>query len=94
MLKPEAVKVLPKYKLWIKYSDGVEGEVDLSHLVGKGIFSLWEDETEFQKVSIANSGEIVWNDKIDLCPDSLYMQITGKTPEQVFPKLKQESVNA
>jgi len=26
--------------------------------------------------------------EIDLCPDSLYMQLTGMRPEQVFPKLK------
>jgi len=39
MFKPIQVKVLPNYKLWVKYTDGVEGEIDLSHLVGKGVFS-------------------------------------------------------
>jgi len=33
---PIAVKPLPDYRIRIKYSDGAEGEVDFSHLAGKG----------------------------------------------------------
>ena len=43
MFKPVQVKALQGYKLWVKFSDGVEGEVNLSHLVGKGVFSKWND---------------------------------------------------
>jgi hypothetical protein len=43
MFNPIQVKALPGYKLWLKYSDGVAGEVDLSHLVRKGVFALWDD---------------------------------------------------
>jgi hypothetical protein len=80
MFKPIAVKALPGYKLWVKYSDGVEGQVDLSYLVGKGVFSLWNDENLFKKVYIGSGGEIAWSDEIDLCPDSIYMKI-GKERE-------------
>jgi len=94
MFKPIAVKALPGYKLWVKYSDGVEGQVDLSYLVGKGVFSLWNDENLFKKVYIGSGGEIAWSSEIDLCPDSIYMKISGKEPEELFAKLKQEVVNA
>ncbi len=94
MFKPVEVKALPDYKLWVKYSDGVEGEVDLSHLVGKGVFSVWNDYSVFQKVYIGSCGEIAWNDKIDICPDAVYMKVTGKTPDQLFQNLKKEVVNA
>ncbi len=94
MFKPVQVKALPNYKLWVKYSDGVEGEIDLSHLAGKGVFSLWNDYTAFEKVYIGNSGQIAWSDEIDICPDTVYMTITGKTPEQLFPNLKAELLNA
>ena len=50
MFKPIQVKALPNYKLGVKYTDGVEGEIDLSHLVGKGVFSLWNNHRAFQKV--------------------------------------------
>jgi hypothetical protein len=88
MLKVVHVQSLPGYKLRLRYADGVEGEVDLSHLVGKGVFSLWNDPTAFERVSIGQSGEVRWTDQIDLCPDALYMEITGKSPEDVFPNLR------
>lgn len=88
MFKPIEVKALPNYKLWVKYSDGIEGEVDLSHLAGKGVFALWNDYAVFEQVYIGSSGEIAWSDEVDVCPDSTYMKITGKTPEQLFPNLQ------
>lgn len=94
MFKPVKVKALGEYKIWLEYADGVKGEVDLSHLAGKGIFSLWNDYTIFENVSIGESGEIAWNDEVDLCPDALYMKITGKAPEELFPNLKIENVYA
>jgi hypothetical protein len=62
--------------------------VDLSALAGKGVFSCWNDYDFFNKVSIGSSGELVWGNDVDLCPDSLYLQITGKRPEDIFPALK------
>ena len=89
MLKPVEVKALPKYKLWVRYSDGAQGEVDLSHLAGKGVFSIWNDAKVFERVRIGESGEFVWNENVDLCPDSIYLQMTGKSAEQMFPDLRQ-----
>lgn len=94
MVQPIEVKALPDYKLWVKYSDGIEGEVDLSHLVGKGVFVLWNDYAYFEKVYIGRHREIAWSNEIELCPDSIYLAITGKTPEELFPSLKEEFVNA
>lgn len=94
MLRIVKVKTLPDYVLWLKYSDGTEGKADVSNLAGKGVFSRWKDYREFKKVTIGSSGELIWGDDLDLCPDSLYMKITGKKPEEVFPGLKKEHVNA
>ena len=88
MAKPVEVRPLENYRLWLKYSDGVEGIVDLSHLAGKGVFQLWNDYGEFQKVHIGPSGEVAWSDQVDLCPDALYLRLTGKKPEDIFPKLR------
>mgnify|MGYP001580369512 CR=1 FL=1 len=92
MPTPIEVKPLEKYQLWVKYSDGIEGVVDLSDLVGKGVFALWIDYQEFQKVHIGSSGEIAWSEEIDICPDAIYLKITGKKPEDLFPKLRELSV--
>jgi hypothetical protein len=94
MFKVEDVKPLLGYKLRLRYSDGTEGVVDLSHLAGKGVFAAWQRAGAFEAVSIGASGEIRWGDAIDLCPDALYMQLTGKSPEDVFPNLKKAGVSA
>ena len=92
MFRPVQVRALPNYKLWVRYSDGVEGEVDLGHLVGKGVFALWDDYSAFEQVYIGSDGQIAWSDMIDICPDAVYLMITGKAPEQLFPNLQTEAV--
>jgi len=89
MPTPTDIKPLEDYRLWIKYSDGVEGVVDLSDLTGQGVFALWNDYAEFQKVHVGPSGEIAWGDQVDICPDSIYLRLTGKRPEDIFPKLRE-----
>ena len=88
------VRTLPDYKLWLHYDDGVVGEVDLSRLVGKGVFELWNDYPRFEQVSIGSHGELAWGDDVDLCADALYLELTGKRPEATFPSLRTEHVDA
>ena len=88
------VEPLQDYRLDVSFVDGTRGVVDLSDLAGRGVFALWNDYAEFRKVRIGDAGELVWSDKIDLCPDSLYLKVTGKRPEEVFPALQHEPVHA
>jgi len=90
MYKITNVTVLQNYKLELEYSDGKQGIVDLSRLVGKGVFSLWNDYKAFQNVKIGSSGELLWSDQVDLCPDSLYLQITHQEPKDLFPNLRRK----
>jgi hypothetical protein len=83
MSTPTEVKPLDNYRLWVKFSDGVEGIVDLSEYAGKGVFALWSDYREFEKVHIGPGGEIAWSEQIDMCPDAIYLRITGKKPEEL-----------
>ena len=94
MLKLVEIKALAEYKLWLRYSDGVEGEVDLSHLAGEGVFKIWDDFGVFEQASVGSEGEISWPGNVDLCADALYLQVTGKQPEDLFPKLQEPSVRA
>ena len=94
MHKIANVTVLNNYKLELEYADGRRGIVDLSHLTGKGVFCLWNDYDVFRKVKIGSSGELVWNDQVDLCPDALYLKLTNQKPEDLFPSLKQRAAYA
>lgn len=94
MKKITAIKVLEDYRVWLRFEDGVEGEVDLSHLAGQGVFVAWRDYEFFRRAFVADYGALTWPGELDLCPDALWLQITGKPVEDLFPNLKTIAVHA
>lgn len=94
MPRPTQVRAGQNYRLWLRYDDGTEGEVDLSSLAGRGVFKAWQDAAVFESVKLGPYGEITWGDELDLCPDAIYMRLTGRTPAQVFPSLRKAEVDA
>lgn len=62
-------KPLPNYHVWIEFDDGLNGEVDLSDLAGKGVFSAWNSVDFFNSVYVDPQSEtLAWGDDIDLDP--------------------------
>jgi hypothetical protein len=94
VLKLIQAEPLQGYKLRLRYADGVTGVVDLSHLVGRGVFQLWNDPEAFGRVSLGTGGEVRWSEEVDLCADALYLEITGKQPDELFPNLRKVTVHA
>jgi hypothetical protein len=77
--KVVACKPLPKYHVWIRFDDGLEGDVDLNHLVGKGVFEVWESVEFFNQVRVdPKTDTLAWGEDIDLDPYVLREKITGK----------------
>ena len=87
---PDVLKVKPldNRRVWLRFSDGVEGIADLSEFSGKGVFKAWDVDEAFEDVQVGEGGGIQWAEQIDLCPDALYLKVTGKTPEELFPALR------
>ncbi len=83
-----SIQPLLDFKLRLAYDDGIEGVADLSHLTGRGIFSIWNEPGVFEQAYIGQSGQIAWSDEIDLCPDALYLKITGKTSAEFSNNFK------
>ena len=75
-------------KLFLRYDDGVAGVVDLSSLAGRGVFASWLVPGTFEKVGLSEAGAPEWPGDIDLCPDALYLELTGRMPEVLFPALR------
>ena len=94
MVRPVEVKARPRFHIWVRYDDGVEGEVDLSDLAGHGVFTAWNDRKLFEGVRLGAHGAIEWGDQLDLCPDAIYLRLTGKSPEDLFPALKRIGADA
>ena len=60
---------------------------------GKGMFKAWEDRDFFESVHIADRA-VMWGEEIDLCPDALYMRLTGVSLEEYREISKLQATNA
>ena len=67
-------RALQGFTLYLKYEDGVEGEVDLTYLASRGVFVAWNDQAVFESVTITPGG-LEWPGGIDLCADALYQKL-------------------
>ena len=75
----KSAEALPSYKLNLEFADGVKGEIDLSSIVGKGVFSFWNNEENFKNYIINDMNKLEWKNEIDMDPDAFYLQLINKT---------------
>ena len=94
MVRPTLVESRDGYRVWLRYSDGAAGEVDLSHLAGRGVFAAWNDRACFDAVCVTTAGGIAWGEDLEFCPDMLYMLLTGRSIEEVMPGARVLAENA
>jgi len=74
--KPIKVKSNGQYRIFISYSDGTEGILDLDYLKEKPIFHKWASPDFFNSVYINQpENAISWDEDIELCPDNLYLKL-------------------
>ena len=81
------VRALGKYRVHLRFEDGVEGDLDLGGVIeSKGIFAPLRDEKEFAKVRLhSDLGTIVWPNGADLDPDVLYAKVAGTPIDLTVP---------
>ena len=94
MIEPVDVEPRDGHRIWLRYSDGASGEVDLADMAGRGVFRVWLDRVFFEKVHVSDHRSIAWSDDVELCADALYMELTGKSAEELFPALRDQHGNA
>ncbi len=87
-MKITGAKAIDHFRELLRFDDGTSGTVDLSHLAGRGVFGAWLQEGIFEQLSVSPVGALQWPGDLDLCPDSLYLQVVGKTAGGVFPALR------
>jgi len=68
------VKALNNYNLLLKFDNGEIKIFDVKPLLDKPVFQPLKNKNLFKKVHVVYDYTIGWNDDIDMCPDSLYMQ--------------------
>jgi hypothetical protein len=66
------VKVIQDFKLYLKFDDGISGELDLySLLTFNGVFKPLKNPENFAKVELKN-GSVWWPGDVDVSPDTLH----------------------
>ena len=83
MIRPHTVEALPGFKIRVAYTDGVEGIIDLSADVGRGVFARLVDEAYFRTVHLGDYGQIAWSEEIEICSGAAYQEITGRVVAEV-----------
>ncbi len=88
------VKALDGFRISVKLSNGVEGELNLTEYAGKPWFQPWQDRKVFENVWIPpHGGDIRWGDdpeEIDMCFCIiwLYVELTGRPWEELEAEAK------
>lgn len=74
------VRFLGDHRLRLRFDDGVEGEVDLSHrLRFDGVFAPLKDPEYFARVRVdPEAGTICWPNEADIDPVVLHSWVTGE----------------
>lgn len=75
------------HRLYLRFADGVEGEVDLDGIVRwDGLFAPLRDPSCFAQVRVdPDLGTVVWPNGADLDPDVLYAVVTGQPVDLTAP---------
>jgi hypothetical protein len=69
-------RYLHDYVIWLRFSDGTIGEVDLKDSLWGPVFSPLKDINEFKKFLVDPEMEtITWSNGADLAPEYLYERV-------------------
>jgi hypothetical protein len=74
------VRPLERYRVYLRFDDGVEGEVDLEPLLSPfdGVFEPLRRLERFREVFVDDGGTLAWPNGADLAPEVLYSKVSGR----------------
>ncbi|MBI3635873.1 MAG: DUF2442 domain-containing protein [Candidatus Rokubacteria bacterium] len=74
------VRPLEGYRVFLRFDDGVQGELDLEPLLSPfdGVFAPLRDAARFREVFVDDGGTIAWPNGADLAPEVLYSKVSGR----------------
>lgn len=71
-------RYLSDHKIWLRFSDGVEGEADLSEDLDGPMFEALQDPEQFRRFLLhPELRTLVWPSGADLAPEFLQSKIGG-----------------
>ena len=77
MVRVTDARYVRDYVIWVRFADGVEGEVDLRDELHGEVFLPLKDKKLFRSVSVNPDWHTVaWPNGADLAPEFLYAAVT------------------
>lgn len=70
-----AAKHVRAFVVWVKFEDGIEGEIDLATELWGPVFEPLKNPEYFSQVAVAEYGTIAWPNGADLAPEFLYERV-------------------
>ena len=79
MIDVVEVRTLGDHRLFVRFEDGVQGEIDIAELIRfDGVFAPLRDPVRFAEVRVdPELRTLGWPNGADLDPDVLYSKISG-----------------
>jgi Protein of unknown function (DUF2442) len=76
MVRVVEVRYISGYTLWLRFSDGTAGEIDLSGELWGPVFEPLRELEQFKKVQVnPELHTISWPNGADLAPEFLHSQV-------------------
>lgn len=77
LLRVTALRYVRDHVLWLEFSDGARGEVDLGHALAGPVFEPLRDAQEFARVKLGPE-TIEWPNGADWAPESLHARLLAQ----------------
>ncbi len=69
----KSIQPMPDFELEIVFNNGEIKKFDVKPFMNLGLFKELFDHSLFQTAK-AESGTVVWDNGLDICPDTLYLE--------------------
>ena len=85
---PVAVEPREGFRIWLRFGDGVEGELDMSHVKGKDVFKALSNRKFFEGVHVNSSNVVSWGFspdgvELDFGAETMYARLLGISREEL-----------
>ena len=73
-------KAFPDYRLWVRFSDNTEGEINLKDIIAsdaRPIVAALRDQSAFSAIRV-EMDTVIWENGFDLAPEFLYARVKAR----------------
>jgi hypothetical protein len=78
LIQVEEARYLGAHRVWLRFSDGRAGEIDLADALGGPVFEPLRDPSYFSGFAVDET--LIWPNGADFAPEFLYERLSVPSP--------------